>query len=66
MPAETLYITTEIKLLAVIHGMTHFQVYLEGRTFQIFHDTNFRQIYTTFMYFSSFEAGNCVSNSSFK
>ena len=26
----------------------------------------FSSIYTTFMYFSSFEAGNCVSNSSFK
>ena len=40
MPAENVYITTEIKLLAVIHGMTHFQVNFEGRTFQICTDNS--------------------------
>ena len=34
-PAETQYTTTGIELLAVFHGVTHFQVYLEGRTFEI-------------------------------
>ena len=39
-PAETRYTTTEMELLAVIHGVTHFQVYLEGRTFEICTDNS--------------------------
>ena len=37
-PAETRYTTTEQELLAVVWGIQHFRVYLEGQKFKLFTD----------------------------